>query len=134
MFAKVSEEEKNLLTLDFCSRLPYRIFYDMSIVSDETPRLVDEIAILCTENVRFLGLAGWYAIEDAKPYLRSLTKMTEEEQSELFQLMGNGTDVERIDFYLSHYFDYRSLILKGLAIEAPEDMYNKKKIDYDVLV
>jgi hypothetical protein len=29
-----------------------------------------------------------------------------------------------IDFLLSHHFDYRGLIEKGLAIVAPEDMYN----------
>lgn len=30
-----------------------------------------------------------------------------------------------IDWLNAHYFDYRGLIKKGLAIEAPEDMYDK---------
>ena len=45
------------------------------------------------------------------------------EKDELFQLMGNGSDVERIDFYISHHFDYRCLIGNDLALEAHEWMY-----------
>ena len=57
------------------------------------------------------------------PYLRPMSSMTEEEKNDLFQLMGRGTDIERIDFYISHHFDYRGLIPMGLALEAPKDMY-----------
>ena len=32
-----------------------------------------------------------------------------------------------IDFFNSHHLDYRGLIPRGLALEAPEDMYNIKK-------
>ena len=31
-----------------------------------------------------------------------------------------------IDYLLAHHFDFRGLIPKGLALEAPEDMYNIK--------
>ena len=31
-----------------------------------------------------------------------------------------------IDFFNSHHLDYRGLIEKGLALEAPKDMYNTK--------
>jgi hypothetical protein len=30
-----------------------------------------------------------------------------------------------INFFNSHYIDYRGLIEEGLALEAPEGMYNK---------
>jgi len=30
------------------------------------------------------------------------------------------------DWLLSHHFDYRRLIEKGLALEAPEGMYKEK--------
>ncbi len=60
---------------------------------------------------------------DDKLFLRPLTSMTDKEKDELFQLMGNGSDVERIDFYISHHFDYRCLIGKDLALEAHEWMY-----------
>jgi hypothetical protein len=48
-----------------------------------------------------------------------MSSMTDEENKELFQLMGGGTDIKRIDFYISHNLDYRGLIPKGLAIEEP---------------
>ena len=32
-------------------------------------------------------------------------------------------NMEAIDWLLSHYFDFRGLISKGLALEAPKDMY-----------
>ena len=67
-----------------------------------------------------------FTLDDIKPYLRPLSSMTEKEKEKLFQLMGCGTDVKRIDFYISHYFDYRGLIPMGLALEAKEGMYNTK--------
>ena len=36
------------------------------------------------------------------------------------------TDYTVIDWLNSHHFDYRGLIKKGLALEAPEGMYNIK--------
>ena len=88
--------------------------------------------------------------EYIKPYLRPLSSMTEEEFESLKEYSGlkysqldlasyqNGT-YKCLDFYLSevpsyvvilvfewlnaHHFDYRGLIEKGLALEAPEEMY-----------
>lgn len=76
-----------------------------------------------------------------KPYLRPMSSMTEEEKNEidtLLDIIGSPSNVpdedERIidcsyecitliDFYDSRYLDYRGFIGKGLALEAPEDMY-----------
>ena len=86
-----------------------------------------------------------------KPYLRPMSSMNEEEFENLKEYSGlkykqldlasyqNGT-YKCLDFYLSevpsyvvilvfdwlnaHHIDYRGLIEKGLAIEAPEGMYN----------
>ena len=33
---------------------------------------------------------------------------------------------ERIDWLNAHHFDFRGLIEKGLALEAPKDMYKKE--------
>ncbi len=75
-----------------------------------------------------------------KPYLRPLSSMTEEEKKELMLLFGGipdndyiykpYTDIpynlfgEVVDWFNAHYFDYRGLIDKELALVAPEDMYN----------
>lgn len=37
--------------------------------------------------------------------------------------IGRGSYIEEIDWLNAHHFDYRGLIKKGLALEAPEGMY-----------
>ena len=89
-----------------------------------------------------------------KPYLRPLSSMTEEEKKELksefcvdIRDEDNGRHTERygyvivyhnfkdeswyipfeaIDWLNKHHFDYRGLIEKGLALPAPDGMYNTK--------
>jgi len=85
-----------------------------------------------------------------KPYLRPMSSMTEEELKELNEKYGNiayffiqeppyyhglqaqHSDIGSIeisefseiyDWMNAHHLDYRGLIPKGLALEAPEDMY-----------
>ena len=74
------------------------------------------------------------------PYLRPMLSMTEEEKVQLSQYACIGEDlngefideVQRkncaayIDWLNAHHFDYRGLIEKGLALEAPKDIYLTK--------
>ena len=73
-------------------------------------------------------------IENIKPYLRPMSSMTEEEKNDYLNTFKKsiiGTDeedgrvwtVDSIDWLNAHHFDYRGLIEKGLALEAPEKMY-----------
>ena len=88
-----------------------------------------------------------WVIEEFKPYLRSLSSMTEEERDEfedesnywlfvnedgeIFP-MGRLTDSDQFEcgilsglkYLLENHFDYHDLISKGLALEAPEGIYN----------
>lgn len=72
------------------------------------------------------------SIFDDKLFLRPFASMTDKEKYELFQLMGNGSDAERIDFYISNHLDYRGLIRKGLALEAHEWMYKNFKYEKEL--
>lgn len=74
-----------------------------------------------------------------KPYLRPMSSMTPEEYDSMrYEYTFYGDSYihnsemlicgEVVDWLNKHYFDYRGLIGKGLAIEAPEGMYN---IEYD---
>lgn len=92
-----------------------------------------------------------YHIEDFKPYLRPLSSMTDGEIKELYKIepsavvydapdtrtvrivddinqLGIGMDKMNnvIDFLNSRHFDWRGLIPKGIALEAPEGMYGIK--------
>ena len=76
------------------------------------------------------------------PYLRPLSSMTEEEfddmfnqfysaQEEFFRNCSNTNTIEKLiandtvryDWLNKHHFDFRRLIPKGLALEAPSRMY-----------
>lgn len=76
-------------------------------------------------------------IKDIKPYLRSLSSMTEEERKESLEfaweddygrLASYDENISKyIDWLNAHHFDYRGLIEKGLAIEVTEDNNPYKK-------
>lgn len=110
----MKQEEKELLIKDLCARLPYNV-----MVRVDNGKYVEDVIL---RPAFIIAFNYW----DIKPYLRPLNSMTEEEKNELFQLMGNGTDIQRVDFYNTHHFDYRGLIPMGLALEAPEGMYDTK--------
>jgi hypothetical protein len=107
-------EERKLLLKDLCYRSPYNVIIYIIGIGNKVLNYID------LED-EFVNCAP---LETIRPYLLSMSSMTDDEKTELFQLMGNGTDIQRIDFYNSHYFDYRCLIDKNLALEAPEGMYN----------
>ena len=66
-------------------------------------------------------------VECVKPYLCPMSSMTEEEENEWWQFDEEYTIVDEqiasMDWLNSHHFDYRGLIEKGLALEAPKGMY-----------
>ena len=77
------------------------------------------------------------SIEIVKPYLRPMSSMTKEEEKEYTNIDNRSYSCpidyahipssDRIDWLNKHHFDYRGLIEKGLAIEAPEGMYKVKE-------
>ena len=60
--------------------------------------------------------------QEIKPYLRPMSSMTEEEKKEQYKFSAFN-NVELFDWLNVHHFDYRGLIEKGLALEAPKEMY-----------
>jgi hypothetical protein len=82
-------------------------------------------------------------IEDIKPYLRPMSGMTEEEKRQYGELCDEDirqlTSVQivhpglkyktschrSIEWLNANHFDYRRLIEKGLALEAPADVHKK---------
>lgn len=133
----MKQEDKELLLQDLCGRLPYgtNIYYKTSGWEDKnctlTPQVIDNFLIRRDVII--------------KPYLRPLSSMTEEEYNEMFNefylaqeefsrdysntcFVGKiiGNDMVRLDWLNKNMFDFRWLIRKGLALEAPEGMYNEK--------
>ena len=145
----MTQEEKDLLLKDICARLPYGVIVHGVFLNcnKETNRIQYEY---CDKKFSFEYLQR---IETIKPYLRSLSSMTEEERWDFgrifnsfeylkLELLENGLSFHEIyditgmcditwnelntaiDWLNAHHFDYRGLIEKGLALPAPEGMYN----------
>lgn len=142
----ITQEDKNILLKDLCSRLPYgvkaRVYNHWSDdIQDET---------ITIENLH--QLIKTFSIEDIKPYLFPLSSMTEEQKRELLELTGYEARCEEscgfdswgfyvnivgeynyednqesiilypddigIDWLDKNHFDYRGLIPKDLALDA----------------
>ena len=128
----MTQKEKQLLLKDLCTRLPYRVIVQ---VKDWTTLDTE----LKTGHIRLLQ----DGVIELKPYLRPMESMTEEEDNEwnglnidplLEAVKERHTRIEDLtlraksqykplDYLIAHHFDYRGLIPKGLALEAPEGMY-----------
>lgn len=134
----MTQEEKELLLKDLCARLPYgvQVFVEHDKYAQATLLGVDikQFSIVFGGNNWSSGcnIEGHH-IEKykqlVKPYLRPISSMTEEEK-ETYQMFFNedgllNTSVDTyLDWLLEGHFDYRGLIPMGLALEAPEGMYN----------
>jgi len=135
----MTQEDKELLLKDLSARLTYKIIIyrgEKDYIGEEDALLegVDVISGLC--KLRCLPEGNVFVqdhIVNIIPYLRPMSSMTEVEKEEydsLYTYIKVCIDKKfKIDFSLTtdwlnkHHFDYRGLIEKGLAIEAPYWMY-----------
>lgn len=146
----IQEEKQQLLLVDICARFPYD-----TIISVNDGKYRKDVKL----HPRYIF--DWDAERwDAKPYLRPMSSMTEEEKEELkskcihFEteedwegvrsdvwgikildkydtrrwdntIWTSTVNMDAIDWLNAKHFDYRGLIDKGLALEAPEGMYKE---------
>lgn len=128
----MTREDKQLLLKDLCMRIPYRTFVCLNPGAYNKP----ETYILTGvdgEQVYLNVDSDPFRIDHIKPYLRPMSSMTKDERLVYEQRhhdVGRSVDVIDADEVVSHidwlnarHFDYRGLIEKGLALEAPKDMY-----------
>jgi len=134
----MTQEDKQLLLKDLCARLPY---HPIVYVDENLSRLKLGVATRVWEYI---------AVDrPCKPYLRPMSSMTKEERKEIGNLIKenrpspygiiNNKGIDNLLFSVSvtsgvlvdwlnaHHFDFRNLIERGLALEAPKDMYNLNK-------
>ncbi len=131
----MTREEKQLLLIDLCARLPYGLL--VKTPDHYSPQVVnsisDNLEVIVKKNL------GYSLLYEAKPYLRPMSSMIEEERNEYLSIKMQETErvalaeiyrpeaiSEIIDWLNAHHFDYRGLIEKGLALEASKGMYNIK--------
>ena len=124
----MTKEDKELLLKDLCARLPYGVIIQEY---NEEYGYVDNV--LNTIGIGYFSIheacieGTWINhIENVRPYLRPMSSMTEDEYKDLTAQMYNVNEeiCWDADWLNAHHLDYRGLIKKGLALEAPEGMYN----------
>lgn len=117
----MTPEDKQLLLIDLCARLPYGVKAN----NRDGKKII---------TITLIGIANFMsgAIDIIKPYLRPMSSMTESERKEFDDFcvidedvwMGNhkvgfpkqGRIMSKcVDWLNKNMFDYRGLILKGLA-------------------
>ena len=129
------KEDKKLLLQDLCGRLPYRTKiqgYNSSRMETVTGRMsqidIDselvEIHEPECEKFRWAAVSTWAELDSIKPYLRPMESITEKEREE----EANTVMMYLGDFFNSRYLDYHNLIKKGLALAAPEGMYDLSEL------
>ena len=143
----MKEEDKELLLRDLCARLPYGVMLhiesEITIDSKFNAISLPPFNHPCEADLCD-GICGlnWEHIQLVQPYLRPMSSMTEEEYEQYRKFSYYGAagyrnndykemvatpSFEKMDFLNAHHFDYRGLIEKGLALEAPKGMYNIKE-------
>ena len=135
----MTQEEKQLLLIDLCARLPYGVIAHASEINKNG--IITDINISYNiVNLTIDNTNGKYEpvpLLDIKPYLRPMSSMTEEEANEWAKASNMKFDMEdgffdaydahlSVDWLNKNMFDFRGLIPMGLALEAPENMYKTK--------
>ena len=142
----LTQEEKELLLKDLCTRLLYGVILDVDTTDWRAPQghikiKIEGVGILFKDMSLIVN--GSYYGDKYKPYLRPMSSMTEEERKEYTSLC-NRQDIDTptwskiiwhdtyksIDWLNKKMFAYRTIDGKdmfelGLAIKAPEGMYER---------
>ena len=137
----MTQEDKDLLLKDLSARLPYGVMIQIPELFYPQRKVIEKLITI--NNLWHFNEDGTY-IENVKPYLRPMSSMTEEELYEVQEILGKGVEIHDVfisivdssintfsylelqavfDWLNKKMFDYRGLIEKGLALEAPEGMY-----------
>ena len=147
----MTQEDKELLLKDLCARLIHGVICDR-LGQPKKLLSISPYKVYCLEFDNGEYTPSEYKIEDIKPYLRPISSMTEEECDKLreileieswdipgeyikindagilrlFTELGKDfwTIAEATDYLNSIHVDYRGLISMGLALEAPENLYD----------
>ena len=110
----MTQEQKDLLLKDLCSRIPYGVrcriedpvMHDLSFVLN---------GIIIGDDAVFLKrVYTVYYPEDIKPYLYPMSNMTEEQYKEYIKY----NPIKAREYLNENHFDINGLIPMGLALDA----------------
>ena len=150
----MTQEEKQLLLIDLCARLPYGVIVDYKENEFEFPHW--KITTIYPDT--FDGWIGYdkrvgagsesgsrpFKIGDVKPYLRPMSSMTDEEASEMFRLMFPDHNLIRVEIEKDRVrfahtdknsaFYHMTLFFNKIYSLEQLDWYNNNMFDYRGLI
>lgn len=126
----MTQEDKELLLKDLCSRLPYGVKIQYHHIQETIADILLDINMFGRVNI----YGHIKDICDVKPYLFPISSMTEEQKKEYGKVYELDTEIlskhpmdgttpfpalyNSQDWLDANHFDYRGLITMGLAIDA----------------
>lgn len=135
----MTQEDKELLLRDLCTRLPYGVKIAMPGLWDNKITIESLTEIFKGDDDLYRVNDNGMLIEHVKPYLFPLSSMTDEQLYEVSQILGKDVAIftdylltidhrrrtfsyQELDalfnWFDKNHFDYRGLIPMGLAIDA----------------
>ena len=135
----MTQKDKELLLKDLCARLSYGVI--VRVYSNDGDYDYSLTGIINSQHeypeIEIDGrLEDEFCIQSCKPYLRPISSMTIEEKKEYIKERDKDKspsmyDVtyHSVDWLNKKMFDYhkddegKTMIEKGIALEAPEEMY-----------
>ena len=129
-------EDKELL-VDLCGRLPYGVILQITykdIQGDETVKKRN--VMLSDDNLHYITSPSHWILY--KPYLRSMSSMTDEEKyeyqyiTERWMYDNSYSIADSIDWLNDHHFDYRDFIERKMAIEISKDKLDKLRYECNI--
>ena len=121
----MTQEEKQLLLIDICARLPYHVRCKIWLKDGTTEEGPLDLAHNYADVLR--DAFFYHRIKDIKPYLRQMSSMTEEEKVEYCDLQDKFLLSSQypvtgghalFDWLNKKMFDYSGLIPKGVALST----------------
>lgn len=135
----MTQEDKQLLLQDLCSRLPYGV--KVQVADYKTPVELSHINTKNGNGRKPYCFVFAFEPERVKPYLRPMSSMTEVEKLDYTSIDNRAyccpqdfahiPATDRIDWLNKRHFDYRGLIKKGLAIKVTPKNNPYKEYSYD---
>jgi hypothetical protein len=139
----MTQEEKDLLLKDLCSRLPYGVKVQIDLQSDIYSPMICKVC-----NIEFAEMGGSFigveVLPDSyceyreflcKPYLFPMSSMTEEQRKEFIQCAGYEAREEENGYhYETYYYDFVGLGNVMFPDCDGFDWLNKNHFDYRGLI
>ena len=123
----MTQEEKDLLLKDLCSRLPYGVkcIVTKSRIEEGQKGDMGKLVCICLEGVNCISDIPFFSeFGNFKPYLFPLSSMTEEQKQEYQYITERWMNdpsysiSDSTDWLNKNHFDINGLIPMGLAIDA----------------